>query len=124
VKIISDDADVFVLACYHYPNEREDVTVYMEPTKKVRCVTNIGETVRKHFEIIPSIVPAHAISGCDSVCHLTGIGKTTVVKTMQNKSLVHIGNLDSPMAEVVTEATDFIGECYNISSGKDMSEKR
>ena len=56
VKIISDDTDVFVLACCHYPEEREDLLVYMEPTKKGRTVVNIGETVKKHIKIIPSLL--------------------------------------------------------------------
>ena len=71
VRIISDDADVFVLACYHYP-EKGDLTVYMEPTKKVRTIVNIGNTVRKHINIMPSLIQAYAIGGCDSVGQLPG----------------------------------------------------
>ena len=110
VRIISDDTDVFALACYHYPERGDDITVYMEPTKKGRSVANIGESVRKHPEIMPFIIQAHAVSGCDSVCHLQGIGKATVVKVMKKKCLIHLGNLDSTMEDVITEATDFIGE--------------
>ena len=124
VIIISDDTDVFVLACYHYPEENDDITVYMKPTKKGRSIANIGESVRKHCEIMPFILQAHAISGCDSVCRLQGIGKATVLKAMKKKDLIHLGNLDSNIDDVIAEATDFIGECYNIPAGKDMSEKR
>ena len=33
-------------------------------------------------------------------------------------------NLECEMEDVLKEATNFLGECYGISTGKDMSEKR
>ena len=87
VRIISDDADVFVLACYHFPEDDAHVqNVYMEPTKKGRAVTNIGGTVQRHQEIIPFLPQADAVSGCDSAARYHGIGKATVVKVMQRKN--------------------------------------
>ena len=127
VRIISDDTDVFALAVYHYPEEEEHLTVYMEPTRCGRAVTNIRETVQKHKEIVPFILQGHSISGCDSVARYHGIGKTTVVQKMMKKSFkgfIHFGNLDSKIEDVIEEATEFIGDCYGITSGKDMTEKR
>lgn len=124
VRIISDDADVFVLACYHYPEKGDDLTVYMEPTKKVRTIVNIGDTVRKHIDIMPSLIQAYAIGGCDSVGQLYGIGKTTIIKTLEKKTFVHMGNVGCKIEDVVSEATDFIGECYKIPTGDNMTEKR
>ena len=46
VKIISDDTDVFVLACNDF--RKMDVIVLMEATESDRTVTNIGAIVRKH----------------------------------------------------------------------------
>ena len=82
VKIISNDTDVFALACHFFPKERDDTTVFMEPTKSSRTVTDIGATVEKHGAIIDSVLAAHALSGCDTVCHYLGIGKKTVIKTL------------------------------------------
>ena len=45
VKIISDDTDVFALACHFFPKEKSDTSVFMEPTKSSRTVADIG--VRK-----------------------------------------------------------------------------
>ena len=123
VRIINDDADVFVLACYHYP-EKGDLTVYMEPTKKVRTIVNIGNTVRKHINIMPSLIQAYAIGGCDSVGQLYGIGKTTIIKILEKKTFVHMGNVECKIEDVISEATDFIGECYKIPMGDNMTEKR
>ncbi len=38
VTTISDDTDVFVLACHYFPIERSDVTVIMESTKSCRAI--------------------------------------------------------------------------------------
>ena len=50
----------------------------MQPTKKGRPVANIGDFVKKNQEIIQSILPAYAMSGCDSIARYHGIGKATV----------------------------------------------
>ena len=62
-----------------------------------------------------------------SVARYYGIGKATVIRAMMRKDFhgfEHFGNLDSKIEDVMVEATNFIGECYGISVGEDMSEKR
>ncbi len=49
VTIISDDTDVFVLACHYFPIERSDVTVIMESTKSCLAIVDIGKTATKHY---------------------------------------------------------------------------
>ena len=124
VKIISDDTDVFSLACNFFPAERTDVTVLMEPTKSSRMVTDIGATVEKHKSIISSILAAYVLSGCDSVCHYQGIGKKTVIKVLQIMTLKHLLDPEAAIEDVLEEATQFMGLCYGIESGSTMSEKR
>ena len=99
----------------------------MEPTKKDRVVTNITETVKKHEDIMTSILPAYGISGGDSVARYHGIGKATVLKTLKKKTFSgfeHFGKPEYSMEDVLSEATSFIGDCYDITAGADMSEKR
>ena len=124
LKIISDDTDVFAIACYFFPVDQKEAYVYMEPTVKGRSIIDIGATVRKHPTKIKNILPAHAISGCDSVCKFMGIGKPKALAAMEKKTLNHLGNLDASIEDVVSEATEFVGLCYNMTKGKDMSEKR
>ena len=126
VKIISDDTDVFALACHFFPKKRPDVTVLMEPTSRQasRTVTDIGATVQKHESIIDSLLAAHALSGCDSVCHYQGIGKKTVIKVLHLQPLVHLLNPDASIDDVMTEATAFMGMCYGTEAGSTMSDKR
>ena len=96
----------------------------MEPTVKGRSIVDIGATVRKHPTKIKSILQAHAISGCDSVCRLMGIGKPKALAAMEKKTLTHLGNLYATTEDIVSEATEFVAFCYNITKGKNMSQKR
>ena len=75
VTIVSDDTDVFVLACHYFPLNRPGVTVIMESTKACRTVIDIGKSAQKHESLVQSLHAAHALTGCDSVCCFHGIGK-------------------------------------------------
>ena len=83
VKLICDDTDVFVLLVHFTHVLDIQSTILMEATSGKRTVININETVKKHTNIASSILPAHALSGCDSVPQLFGIGKTKVITTLK-----------------------------------------
>lgn len=51
---------------------------------KGMTVVDIDKTVQKHSEIVERILPAHALSGCDTVASYFGIGKDTVLKTLRS----------------------------------------
>ena len=81
----------------------------MESTSGKRTVININETVKKHAQIVPSILPAHTLSGCDSVPQLFAIGKTKVVNTLKKSfRLKELGNLISDFNHILAESTSSI----------------
>ena len=88
VKIISDDTDVFVLACNDF--RKMDVIVLMEATKSDRTVTNIGAIVRKHKLTIKLLLANHTLSGCDTVCHYQGTDNKILIKVLEKQSLKHL----------------------------------
>ena len=45
-----------------------------------RACVDIKATVEKHMDIIDNVLPAHVLSGCDTVSRSYGIGKGTVLK--------------------------------------------
>ena len=125
IRIVSDDADVFALACHFFPKEIDNLVVYMEPASKGRSVIDIGESVKKHPGIMPYILQMHALTGCDSVGSYHGIGKATAINVLEKgKRLDCLGVISRGKEEVLREATDFIGLCYGLASGEDMSAKR
>ena len=87
VTIMFDDTDVFALACHYFPLDRSE-----EPTKACRTITDIGETAQKHESIILSLLAAHALTGCDSLCCLHSIGKKTAIKVMKQRQLCLLGD--------------------------------
>ena len=40
-----------------------------------RSMVDINKTAKKNAEIVPSLIAAHAFSGCDSVAKMFSIGK-------------------------------------------------
>ena len=80
-----------------------------------RSQIDIKATVKEHKDIIPCLLGAHALSGCDTVPTYFGIGKAAVLKNLKADpdSLTLLGNLGSDFTSVVHQATRFIGKCYS-----------
>ena len=75
VKVICDDTDVFALLTVSVFWQGCKSKVLMEPFDSTQSLIEINKTAKKHAEIVPSLIGAHALSGCDSVSKLYGIGK-------------------------------------------------
>ena len=75
----------------------------MEATKDEWKVIDIGQTTLKHTLIIPSLLAAHALSGCDNVPQLIGIGKKTVFKHLKVLSLTKLGQENVSIEDVLVD---------------------
>ena len=83
----------------------------------------IVKTVQKHSEIVEGILPAHALSGCDTVASYFGIGKATLLKTLRSgHSLNLLGAPGHSMEYVIQLVTSFISACYGQTNYSTMSE--
>ena len=80
VQVLCDETDVFVLLVYFYWSLKISSQVILVGTHKDRSLIDIQKTVHQHKQIIHSLIPAHALSGCDTVAYLCGIGKDTALK--------------------------------------------
>ena len=67
ISVISDDTDVFVLLLHHYQMAGLEVPLTMESPSKERAILDITLTQAKHKKIVTNLLPAHAISGCDTL---------------------------------------------------------
>ena len=123
--VISDETDVFVLLLHHYHMAGLEVPLTMESPSKERAILDIKLTQAKHKEIVTNLLPAHAISGCDTVACYLGIGKGRVIKHLKEGcDLSAIGNVDAPLQQVIDQATRFISACYGMKDSTDMSHTR
>lgn len=125
ITVVSDDTDVFVLLLHHYHQAGIDVPIVMESPRKERTIVDIQSTLAKHTQIVEHLLPAHAISGCDTVASYYGLGKGSVIKALKDGyDLSAIGNMDAPLQQVLEQATAFISACYGIKESMDMSHTR
>ena len=127
VKVICDDTDVFALLSHHQQLHNLKATILMEETHHDRDIIDINETIASSQEnVISSILPMHALTGCDTEPKLFRIGKKTAINVLKKQrfEFQHLGNIDSDVNDVMAEATSFIGACYGVNDAVDMSEVR
>ena len=112
IKVISD---VFVLLCYHYlQSDWSRAEVYLEDFQAGKGIISIKETVEKNKSIVSSLTALHAISGCDSVPRMFGIGKPKALSVTRKKPL--IGKLEASKADVIQEAKSFCSKIYGMKN--------
>ena len=91
-----------------------------------RAFIDIAATVQKFKNIIPELLPAHALSGCDTVAMCHGIGKGRMLKAVKTGkcSLSLLGYVNADMNEITKQATAFLCMCYNMPNEATMTEAR
>ena len=125
ITVICDDTNVFILLVHEYLRNSLQCTLFMVGTSPSRTVIDIAATAKKHAQIAPSLLSAHALSGCDTTAYYWGVGKVSVVKVLQKgHKLLTLGNLEARLEDVVQEATLFVATCYCLSRVCTMSDAR
>ena len=106
---MSDDTDVFVLLVYHYHMEQLKVPLTMESPRQERAILYWTSKVQ-HRDIVENLLPAHAMSGCDTVASYFGIGKSIVIKVLKDgNDLSAVGIKNSSLQDVIHQASGFLG---------------
>ena len=118
IIVICDDTDVFVLLFHYYLLRKLTCCLFMEGTSAVeRTVIDIAATMKKHAAIIPQLLAAHALSGCDTVARLSGLGKAKVIKHLQKgHKLEQLGEPNAALPDLIAEASSFVAACYGKKS--------
>ena len=100
----------------------------MQPTsyESSKQVIDINATYEKHVILVPNILAAHALTGCDTVGATFGIGKSSVIKVLKSNevSLVSIGDLRVPFSDCAREGTQFILRCYGQKTLNSLNDAR
>ena len=100
-----------------------------ESPKREKTLIDINSTARLHHTIVPCLLSAHALTGCDTVASLFGIGKGTTIKVLQqgDNRLSMLGNSSLPVTRydsMVEEATKFILACHSQPQTETLTEAR
>lgn len=78
-----------MLIKFRYDNKLP-AQIYMISAKSHRLVIDIDASVMANQDILPCLLEAYVLSGCDAVCACYGIGKLTVISTLRNGKLLKI----------------------------------
>ena len=102
VVVVADDTDLYIRLLYHYQAEL-NTPVKLKSTQAGRAFIVVTATVRKLIYLIAELLPAHALSGCDTVPMCHGIGKSKMLKAVKAKtySLSLLGEVNADMEDVV-----------------------
>ena len=88
---------------------------------KLISITNIVEA---HKLEMKSLIGLHALSGCDTVPMMFGIGKAKALKAVKDAPLSLLGEKDVDIEKVMQEATVFVSRCYGqCSAGSSENRK-
>ena len=117
IQIVSDDTDVLLLLVHHlniYLGSLPcTVRVFMESCSGNRAVIDVNEVVKKHKSIIPNLLAAHALTGCDSVSSLAGIGKAKMFNKLQKfTDSLDLGDPSSSPEDVISSCLKFVAMLY------------
>jgi len=123
ICVVADDTDVFVMLLYYYKVRQVTCNLVMIGTSSGRKCVDIKGTVEKHGDIIDHILPAHVLSGCDSISSLWGIGKERVLKVLRwgKKTLNKLGSTPGNMYDAMSQSTAFIASCYGFPKEADVT---
>ena len=126
--VVADDTDVFVLLLHFC--RKEDIpastSVVMVSPIHGRSMIDINATVNQHHDIIPTLLAAHGLTGCDTVAPYFGIGKSVVLNVLQSRvhSLSSIGDTNCTLSDIMNQATPYILACYGQKKCMTMTEAK
>ena len=126
--VVADDTDVFALLLHFCCKEDipSSTSVLMVPPIHGRSITDINATVNQHLVIIPNLLTAHGLTGCDTVAPYFGIGKSVALNVLRSgvHSLCSIGDTNCTLSDIISQATPYILACYGQTKCMTMTEAR
>ena len=81
-----------------------EVDLNFSPGKGTIC---IKKTFIAHINVVPSLPPVRALTGCDFLSGMYGIEKGNAISVAKKMQLVSVGQLSASLDEIVTEVRIF-----------------
>ena len=126
LSVMADDTDVYILLLHYYNQKELNIPMFMESSVHGRQTIDIRATAKEYANILPNLLVAHGLSGCDTVAPCYGIGKMKILKTLKqgNHSLRCLGDSNANWPDVVKQATSFLIACYGVPKLDSMTQAR
>lgn len=95
----------------------------MEGTTSQRTSVDIAAIAKKHASIVPQLLAAHVLSGCDTVAYMYSIGKDTVVNMLQKgHTLDKLDDCEAQIDDISKKCTKFVAAHYKSKAEGTMSD--
>ena len=112
VCTITEDTDIFATELHYYQKLKLQNPMAIFSAHYSRDAYDIPETVKQHADLIPKILVAHGLTGCDTVCSPLTVGKTKAVNAAKKNTFLKIGHVNATVEEIMEESTKFLVDCY------------
>ena len=126
--VVADDTDIFVLLLHFccLGDIPASTSVLMVSPIRGRAVIDINATVDLHRDIIPDLLTAHGLTGCDTVATYFRIGTAAALRVLTSgvHRLTYVGDTSRIMSEVTAQATPFILACYGQTTCTSLNGAR
>ena len=126
--VVADDADVFVLLPHFCCKEDipASTSVLMVSPIAGRSMIDINATANQHRDIIPNLLAAHGLTGCDTVAPYFGIGKSVALNVLRSgvHSLSSIGDTNCTLSDIMSQAIPYLLACYGQTKCMTMTEAK
>ena len=78
---------------------------------------DVNATVDLHRDIIPYLLAAHGLTGCDTVATYFRIGKAAALTVLTSGMhvLTYVGDTSRILSEVTVQATPSVLECHGLA---------
>ncbi len=94
------------------------MNVSMESPCAGRTIIDIRQTSLKHKHITKYMPAVYALTGCDTVSYLSGIGKVTTLNVLvDGHHLIERGRHGAGEHKLVCEVSTFVAACYERNVG-------
>ena len=126
LSVMADDTDSYILLVHYYNQNELNIPMFMESPVHGRQTVDIRATAKEHANILPNLLAAHGLSGCDTVAPCYDIGEMKILKTLKqgNHSLSCLGDSIANWPDVVKQATSFMLTCYGVPKLDSMTHAR
>ena len=126
VLVVANDTGVFVLLCRFVFNGDITGHVMMVSPIRGRTVIDINESGDKNRSILGDMLPAHGLTGCDTVATYHGIRKGVALKVLRSetRSLSKVGDMTLFVEEALEQSTSFMLSCYGHPECSSLTDAR
>ena len=93
----------------------QNAEVLPEDISTTKHIISIRKTVEGKTSTVSFLLSTHALSGCNTVPTMFGIGKGKLIKVLQNFPLTYLENINAKKKECIKEGKLFLASRYGMT---------